>query len=42
MGSGDILVETGNGEEKWDMEQLEGGQRQGQAGGRNKIWSVKK
>jgi hypothetical protein len=38
VGSGDIFVETGYGEEVWDVEQSEGGL----GVGGNKIWSVKK
>ena len=37
-GVGDIIMETGGGEEVWDMEQLEGGSGAGEG---NKIWSVK-
>jgi hypothetical protein len=36
VGIGDILVETGGGEEVWDVEQSEG-----ILGDRNKTWSVK-
>ena len=35
MGGGDIQVETGEGEDVWDVEQLEGGRRG------DKIWSIK-
>jgi hypothetical protein len=36
VAGGDIHVETGSGEEVWDVELSEGGQRSW-----NKIWSVK-
>jgi hypothetical protein len=38
---GYILVETGGGEEVWDVKQSESGQGMGLRGEVNKIWSIK-